>query len=155
MTQPANDRPPRTPITKSGNYRLKVIPPRVDWIRHDPQTGVIETSLLLVDAEGNELKRRVTNKWGDWKSLAFLVGKFSGKFTAELRLDATPMEFLEYIKPACGHTVEVAVNVEPDMRDGVHYHYKDKPQYKYKLEFARGTIRPTPAPDSNMEAPPF
>lgn len=155
MTQPASSYPPRTPITKSGNYRLKVIPPRLDWIKHDPQTGVLEASFLLVDAEGNELKKRVTNKWGDWKSLASLVGGFSGKWIAELRLDATPIEFLEYIKPACGHTVEVAVNVEPDMRDGVHYSYKEKPQYKYKLKFARGTIKPTTSPDLNTEAPPF
>ncbi len=153
MTQPANDRPPRVQITKSGNYRLKVIPPRLEWIRHDTQTGVLDANLLLVDAEGNEIKKRVTNKWGDWKALAFLVGKFSGKFTAELRLDATPMEFLEYIKPACGHTVEVAVTVEPDIRDGVHYHYKDKPQYKYKLNFARGTVKPSAAEPQSGDVP--
>jgi hypothetical protein len=78
-----------------------------------------------------------------------LVGKFSGKYTAELRLDATPAEFLEYLKPAAGQTIDVAVTVEPNGE------WQGKPQFKYKLGFAKGSTKASPAPESNMEAPPF
>ena len=74
-----------------------------------------------------------------------LVGKFSGKFTEELRLDATPAEFLEYITPACGKTCLVGVEPTPSGE------YNGKPQFKYKLTFPKGSQKPVvndlPGPD--------
>ena len=62
-----------------------------------------------------------------------LVGKFSGKYTNEIRLDATPAEFLEYIGPACGQTLLVGVEVEANGE------WQGKPQYKYKMTYPRGS----------------
>jgi len=74
-----------------------------------------------------------------------LVGKFSGNFAKELRLDATPAEFLEYITPACGKTCLVGVEATPSGE------YNGKSQFKYKLTFPRGSQKPIvndlPGPD--------
>ncbi len=95
--------------------------------------------------EGNCLSKNYSTKYG--KALAMLVGKFSGKFTAEIRTDATQAEFLEYLKPACGQTVDVAVTVEPNGE------WQGKPQFKYKLGFARGTVKPSAAEPQSGDVP--
>jgi hypothetical protein len=77
-----------------------------------------------------------------------LVGKFSGKFTEELRLDATPAEFMEYITPACGKTCTLGVEAEPSGE------YNGKPQYKYKLTYPKGSQKPTVS-ETLPDNPPF
>jgi len=144
MTQPANDRPPLKTIEKSGNYRLKLIFPKFDKIKVW-EDGTTSCRLFFVDVEGNCLSKNYSSKYG--KALAMLVGKFSGKFTAEIRTDATQGEFLEYIKPACGQTVDVAVTVEPNGE------WQGKPQFKYKLGFARGTVKPSAAEPQSGDVP--
>ena len=145
MTQPANDRPPLNTIEQSGNYRLKLIAPKFEKIKVW-EDGTTSSRLFFVDVEGNCLSKNYSTKYG--KALAMLVGKFSGKFTNEIRLDATPAEFLEYIAPACGQTLLVGVEVEPNGE------WQGKPQYKYKLSYPRGSQKPTVA-EPTPENPPF
>jgi hypothetical protein len=146
MTQPANDRPPLKTIEQSGNFRLKLTPPKFEKVKVWDD-GTASARIFFVDVEGNCLSKNYSTKYG--KALAMLVGKFSGKYAAEIRLDATPAEFLEYMKPAIGQTIDVAVTVEPNGE------WQGKPQFKYKLGFAKGTVKAVPAPDLNTEAPPF
>ena len=146
MTQSANDRPPLKTIEQSGNYRLKLIAPKLEKVK-TWEDGTVSARIFFVDVEGNCLSKNYSAKYG--KALAMLVGKFSGKYTNELRLDATPAEFLEYLKPAAGQTIYVAVTVEPNGE------WQGKPQYKYKLAFAKGATKASPAADHNQEAPPF
>ena len=145
MTQPANDRPPLVTIERSGNYRLKLIAPKFEKVKVW-EDGTTSARLFFVDSAGNCLSKNYSTKYG--KALAMLVGKFSGKFTAEIRTDATQAEFLEYIKPACGQTIEVAVTVEPNGE------WQGKPQYKYKLAFAKGSQKPA-APEPQAGDVPF
>jgi hypothetical protein len=146
MTQPANDRPPLKTIEQSGNFRLKLTPPKFEKVKVW-EDGTASARIFFVDVEGNCLSKNYSTKYG--KALAMLVGKFSGKYAAEIRLDATPAEFLEYMKPGSGQTIDVAVTVEPNGE------WQGKPQFKYKLGFAKGTVKAIPAPDLNTEAPPF
>ncbi len=144
MTQPENDRPPLKTIEQSGNYSLKLIAPKFEKIKVW-EDGTTSSRLFFVDVEGNCLSKNYSTKYG--KALAMLVGKFSGKFTAEIRTDATQAEFLEYLKPACGQTVDVAVTVEPNGE------WQGKPQFKYKLAFARGTVKPSAAEPQSGDVP--
>lgn len=144
MTQPANDRPPLKTIEQPGNYRLKLIAPKFDKIKVWDD-GTTSARLFFVDVEGNCLSKNYSTKYG--KALAMLVGKFSGKFTAEIRTDATPAEFLEYIKPAAGQTIEVAVEVEANGE------WQGKPQFKYKLGFPRGSQKPAPSQPQSGDVP--
>ena len=144
MNQPANDRPPLKTIEQCGNYRLKLIAPKFDKVKVW-EDGTTSSRLFFVDVEGNCLSKNYSTKYG--KALAMLVGKFTGKFTAEIRTDATQAEFLEYLKPACGQTVDVAVTVEPNGE------WQGKPQFKYKLAFARGTVKPTAAEPQSGDVP--
>ena len=146
MTQPANDRPPLKTIERSGNYRLKLVAPKIEKVK-TWEDGTVSARIFFVDVEGNCLSKNYSAKYG--KALAMLVGKFSGRYTAELRLDATPAEFLEYLKPAAGQTIDVAVTAEPNGE------WQGKPQFKYKLGFAKGSTKASPAQDISPEAPPF
>ena len=116
MTQPANDRPPLKTIEQSGNYRLKLIAPKFEKVKVW-EDGTTSSRLFFVDVEGNCLSKNYSTKYG--KALAMLVGKFSGKFTAEIR------------------------NGE----------WQGKPQFKYKLAFARGTVKPTAAEPQSGDVP--
>ena len=146
MTTDNNDRPPLTSISTNGTYKLKLIKPKFEKVKQW-EDGTSSARLFFVDDKGFCLSKNFSSKYG--KALAMLVGKFSGKYTAELRLDATPAEFLEYLKPAAGQTIDVAVTVEPNGE------WQGKPQFKYKLGFAKGSIKAAPAPDLSQEAPPF
>lgn len=138
MNQPANDRPPLKTIEQSGNYRLKLIAPKFEKVKVW-EDGTTSSRLFFVDVEGNCLSKNYSTKYG--KALAMLVGKFSGKFTNEIRLDATAAEYLEYIGPACGQTILVGVEVEENGE------YNGKPQYKYKMTYPKGSQKPT-VPDA-------
>lgn len=134
-----NDRPPLTSISTNGTYKLKLIKPKFEKIRAWDD-GTVSCRLFFVDDKGFCLSKNFSSKYG--KALAMLVGKFSGKFTEEIRLDATPAEFLQYITPACGQTILVGVEAEPSGE------YNGRPQYKYKLTYPKGSQKPT-VPDSD------
>ena len=138
-----NDRPPLTSISTNGTYRLKLIRPKATDKVKVWDDGTASCRLFFVDDKGFCLTKSFSTKYA--KALAMLVGKFSGKFTNEIRLDATPAEFLEYIAPACGQTILVGVEVEPNGE------YNGKPQYKYKLTYPKGSQKPVvndrPAPE--------
>ena len=134
-----NDRPPLTSISTNGTYKLKLIKPKFEKIRAWDD-GTVSCRLFFVDDKGFCLSKNFSSKYG--KALAMLVGKFSGKFTEEIRLDATPAEFLQYISPACGQTILVGVEAEPSGE------YNGRPQYKYKLTYPKGSQKPT-VPDSD------
>ena len=135
------ERPPLKSIEVSGTYKLKLIKPKFEKVKQYDD-GTTSSRLFFLDDQGNCLSKSYGTKYG--KSLAMLVGKFSGKFTEEIRLDATPAEFIEYIIPACGVTCLVGVEVTPNGE------WQDKPQFKYKLTFPKGTQKPVvdETPDS-------
>ena len=137
-----NDRPPLTSISQNGTYKLKLIKPKFDKIKAWDD-GTVSCRLFFVDDKGYCLSKSYGTKWT--KPLAMLIGKFSGKFTEELRIDATPAEFMQYIEPACGKTCLVGVEA---VENG---EYNGKPQYKYKLTYPKGSQKPVvndlPAPD--------
>lgn len=130
-----NDRPPLTSISTNGTYRLKLIRPKGTDKVKVWDNGTASCRLFFVDDKGFCLTKSFSTKYA--KALAMLVGKFSGKFTNEIRLDATPAEFLEYIAPACGQTILVGVEVEPNGE------YNGKPQYKYKMTYPKGSQKPS------------
>ena len=139
MTTPENnDRPALTSISTNGTYRLKLIKPKFEKVKVW-EDGTTSARLFFVDDKGFCLSKNFSSKYG--KALAMLVGKFSGKFTAEIRLDATPAEYLEYISPACGQTILVGVEVEANGE------WQGKPQFKYKLTYPKGSTKPT-VPDA-------
>jgi hypothetical protein len=138
MSTENNDRPPLTSISTNGMYRLKLIKPKFEKVKVW-EDGTTSARLFFVDDKGFCLSKNFSSKYG--KALAMLVGKFSGKFTAEIRLDATPAEYLEYISPACGQTILVGVEVEQNGE------WQGKPQFKYKLTYPKGSAKPT-VPDA-------
>ena len=145
MTTENNDRPPLTSISTNGTYKLKLIKPKFEKVKVW-EDGTCSARLFFVDDKGFCLSKNFSSKYG--KALAMLVGKFSGKFTEELRLDATPAEFMQYVEPACGKTCLIGVEAIPNGE------WNGKPQFKYKLTFPKGGQKPI-VPESHTEAPPF
>ena len=139
MTPENNDRPPLTSISVPGNYRLKLIKPKFEKVKKW-EDGTCSARIFFVDSIGFCLSKNFSTKYG--KSLAMLVGKFSGKFTKDIRLDATPAEYMEYLEPACGQTIEVGVEPEANGE------YNGKPQYKYKLTYPKGAQKPILPPEA-------
>jgi len=146
MTTENNDRPPLTSISTNGSYMLKLIKPKIEKIKVW-EDGTVSARLFFVDDKGFCLSKNFSSKYG--KALAMLVGKFSGKFTEELRLDATPAEYLQYIAPACGQTTIVGVECEPNGE------YNGKAQYKYKMMYSKGSQKPVINNIDLSDAPPF
>jgi hypothetical protein len=140
------ERPPLKSIEVSGTYKLKLIKPKFEKVKQY-EDGTTSARLFFMDDAGNCLSKSYGTKYG--KSLAMLVGKFSGKFTEELRLDATPAEYLQYIAPACGQTTIVGVECEANGE------YNGKPQYKYKMMYSKGSQKPVINNIDLSDAPPF
>ncbi len=146
MTQPNADRPPLVSITKSDLYRLRLSKPRLEKIK-SWEDGTVSAFLFFSDAAGNCLNVKYST--AKPKALAMLVGKITGKFTNEIRMGATPAEFIDYIAPACNIITDISVEVEPDMRLGVHHQFNGKLQYKYRLNFGKGTVKPEVKPKAD------
>lgn len=142
MTTQNNDRPPLTPITESGVYRLSLSKPKLEKVKAW-EDGTVSARLFFKTVEGKCLSQQYGTKYP--KSLAMLVGKISGKYTPEIRMGALPAEFIDYIAPACNQPTEIAVEVTPNGE------WNGQPQYKYKLSFGKGTMKPS-APKPNDEA---
>lgn len=145
MSTPNQDRPPLKSIETAGTYKLKLIKPAFDKIRQW-EDGTVSCRLFFLDDQGNCLSKSYGSKYA--KPLAMLIGKFSGKFTEEIRLDATPAEFLQYIEPACGKTCLIGVEAIPNGE------WNGKPQFKYKLTFPKGSQKPV-VQEAPPENPPF
>jgi hypothetical protein len=133
MTPNTPERPPLKSIEVSGTYKLKLIKPKFEKVRQY-EDGTTSCRLFLLDDNGNCLSKSYGTKYP--KALAMLIGKISGTFTKEIRMDATPAEFIEYISPACGVTALIGVEVEPNGE------WNGKPQFKYKLSFPKGSQKP-------------
>lgn len=138
MNPESYERPPLTSISANGTYKLKLIKPKFEKVKVW-EDGTCSARLFFVDDKGFCLSKNYSSKYG--KALAMLVGKFSGKYTNEIRLDATAAEYLEYIGPACGQTILVGVEVEANGE------YNGKPQYKYKMTYPKGSQKPS-VPDA-------
>ena len=141
MSQPNADRPPLTPISVPGLYRLRMSKPKFEKVKMH-EDGTVSARLFFVDAAGQCLSKTYGTKYP--KPLAMLVSKLSGKdWTDEIRQGATVAEFLDYIAPACNVVSNIGVDVTPDGE------WQGRPQYKYKLTFGKGTVKPT---DNNPPA---
>lgn len=134
MSTENNDRPPLTDISQNGTYKLKLIKPKFEKIKKWDD-GTVSCRLFFVDDKGFCLSKNFSSQYG--KALAMLVGKFSGSFVEnELRIDATPAEFMQYIEPACGKTCLVGVEATPDKE------WNGRQMYKYKMTYAKGSQKP-------------
>lgn len=138
-----NDRPPLTTITTSGVYRLRLTAPKLDRIK-SYEDGTCSAKLFFIDEQGNCFSKSYGTKYPG--SLALLVGRLSGTYAKEIRADATPAEFQQYVSPAVGKPADISVEVTPNGE------WNGKPQYKYKLTFAKGSQKPTaPAPKADTD----
>lgn len=120
-----NSLPPLQTITQSGFYRLKLVKPKYERIKVKENKSVA-CRLFFIAADGQCLTKAFSTEWP--KSLAILIGRMSGSFTKEIRFDPSVQEFIDYVAPACGKTVEFKVDVEQSGE------WNGKPQYKYRLE---------------------
>lgn len=149
MTPAPYDRPPLTSISANGTYKLKLIKPKFEKVKVW-EDGTVSCRLFFVDDKSFCLSKSFGTKFA--KPLAMLVGKYSGKFTEELRIDATAAEFMHYIEPACGQTILIGVEATESGE------YNGKPQYKYKLTYPKGSqkpVVPTDSQEDTTEQPPF
>lgn len=142
-----NDRPPLTTITQSGLYRLRLTAPKLDRIKVY-EDGTCSAKLFFLDESGNCFSKSYGTKYAG--SLAMLVGRLSGTYAKEIRADATPAEFQQYVSPAVGRPTDIAVEVTPNGE------WNGKPQFKYKLTFPKGSQKPAaPAPKADSDGVPF
>lgn len=148
MNTPNNERPPLKPISVSGTYKLKLIRPKGTDKVKVWEDGTASCRLMFLDDAGNCLWKTFSTKWA--KPFAMLVGKFSGNFTKEIRIDATPAEYLQYIDGAVGKTCVLGVEVQ---EDGVHP--DNTPRFKYKLTYPRGSQKPVVNDLPNPEDVPY
>lgn len=139
--EPTNEKTPLTTITQSGTYKLKLIRPKGTDKVKVWEDGSASCRIFFLDDKGFCLWKNF--RTGYAKPLAMLVGKFSGKFTNEIRMDATPAEFLQYIDPACGKTCLIGVEVsQAKDKDGNLKSYKGEPEWAYKFVYPKGSQKP-------------
>lgn len=140
-----NDRPALTTITQSGVYRLRLTAPKLDRIK-SYEDGTCSAKLFFLADDGHCLSKSYGTKYAG--SLAMLVGRLSGSYAKEIRADATPAEFQQYVSPAVGKPTDISVEVTPNGE------WNGKPQFKYKLTFPKGGQKPA-APAADSEGVPF
>jgi hypothetical protein len=145
--EPNNDKAPLTTITQSGTYKLKLIRPKGTDKVKVWEDGTASCSLFFLDDKGFCLWKNFGTGYG--KALAMLVGKYSSNFVKEIRLDATPAEYLEYISPACGQTCLIGVEVShaKDKAGNLKYDKDGKPKWSYRFTYPKGSQKPT-VPDA-------
>jgi len=153
--EPTNEKTPLTTITQSGTYKLKLIRPKgTDKVKVWGD-GSASCDIFFLDDKGFCLWKSFGTTYAG--ALAMLVGKFSGKYTNEIRLDATPAEYLQYLDPACGKTCLIGVEVShaKDKQGNLKF-YKDQPKWAYKFTYPKGSQKPTVANDlPNPEDVPY
>lgn len=145
MNHEQHERPPLTTISTAGTYKLKLVKPKFEKIKIW-EDGTASVRLFFVDEMGNCLSKSYGTKYT--KALAMLIGKMTGAFAAEIRMDATAAELMQYLEPACGLTA--SIGVEPTHTGD----WEGRPQYKYKLTFPKGSVKPT-ITDAPVSDPPF
>lgn len=144
------DRKPLTTITESGNYRLTLLRPKVDFMKvWDDNT--VSAPLRFVTEDGKVLTQKYGTKYP--KPLAMLVGKISGKFANEIRPGATPDDLVKYLEPALNIPTDIAVEVSfaKDKTGAQKFKQNGEPMYSYKLSFAKGAQKPSAVPPSSID----
>jgi hypothetical protein len=126
--QDPNARPPLKNIEKSGTYVLKLCKPKDDKI-YDRfklnKSGFASCSLFFMDGDGNCVTNRYSAQWG--KSLAVVIGKFSGKYCQTPSEQMSVEQLIKYCEPAFGKIATVEMEVTPNGE------FNGKPQFKYKF----------------------
>jgi len=151
--EPNNERTPLTSISQNGTYKLKLIRPKGTDKVKVWEDGTASARLFFVDDKGFCLSKNFSTKYG--KALAMLVGKYSGKYTEEIRLDATAAEYLQYIDGACGQTCLIGVEVSHAKdKEGNLKFYKEAPVWDYKFTYPKGSQKPV-VKDALPDNPPF
>jgi hypothetical protein len=145
--EPNNEKAPLTTITQSGTYKLKLIRPKGTDKVKVWEDGTASCSLFFLDDKGFCLWKNFGTGYA--KALAMLVGKYSSNFAKEIRLDATPAEYLEYISPACGQTCLIGVEVShaKDKAGNLKYDKDGNPKWSYRFTYPQGSQKPT-VPDA-------
>jgi hypothetical protein len=113
MQQP--ERTPLTPISKSGRYTLRMGKINPQFIRQSTFDGSLEYAFFFTDQKNNSLSYKCSVGKSSGKSLAILIGKFSGQYKQPL------------VK-----TLEVDVEV---VKQGVGQ--TGKPWFNYRLNFPK------------------
>ena len=153
--EPNNQKITYTTISQSGTYKLKLIRPKGTDKVKVWSDGSASCRLLFVDDKGFCLWKNFGTGYG--KALAMLVGKYSNNFTNEIRMDATPAEYLQYIEPACGQTCLIGVEVsQAKDKEGNLKFYNEEPVWAYKFTYPKGSQKPV-VPDAlpNPEDVPY
>jgi len=130
MQQP--ERTPLTPISKSGRYTLRMQKINPQYIRQSTFDGSLEYAFFFTDQKNNSLSYKCSVGKSSGKSLAILIGKFSGQYKQPLVLEADVDKFVAYCEPAVGKTLEVDVEV---VKQGVGQ--TGKPWFNYRLNFPK------------------
>lgn len=152
--EPNNDKAPLTTISHSGTYKLKLIRPKGTDKVKVWEDGTASCRLFFVDDKGFRLWKNFSTQYG--KPLAMLVGRFSNNFTNEIRMDATPAEFLQYLEPACGKTCLVGVEVSHAKdKAGNPKFYNGEPVWSYKFVYPKGSQKPAVNDLPNPEDVPY
>jgi hypothetical protein len=147
-----NDKQQLTKITESGTYRLSLSKPKFEKTKQWDD-GTVSARLFFKTCEGKFLTKNYGTQYP--KPLAMLVGKLSGKFTEEIRANATIADYIEYVSPACGIYTEIGVEVSPAKdKDGNPKFYNGEPEYSYRLSFPKGSQKPV-VNDAPEASPPF
>ena len=125
------ERPALKTITASGTYQLRLCQPKPEKFKLS-KAGFPSVWIFFLDAEGNCLSKYYSVQYG--KSLAMLIGKFTGKYTQTLAESATLEELTSHVSQAANCIAEVEVEAtegEP---------YNGKPQFKYKFKSVKAVI---------------
>lgn len=143
------ERPPLKTITTSGTYQLRLCKPKPEKIKLNA-AGYPSAWIFFIDAEGNCVSKYYSVQYG--KSLAMLIGKFSGQYILTLPESAS----LEQLQAQIDKAVNCIAAVDIECTENGEWN--GKPQFKYKfksvtkiVELAKPEDKPVPEFDGKND----
>ena len=121
-----------------------------DYIQQSKFDQTVEYAFYFTDQNNQSLTYKCSAGRGDGKSLAILIGKFSGQYKQPISPSVSVEQFIDYCTPAVGKSVEVDVEIT---KQGVGK--TGKPWYNYKLNFPKSATKPANDQQSEGGAIPF
>ena len=126
------ERPELKTITTSGTYQLRLCKPKPEKFKLNA-AGYPSVWIFLLDAEGNCVSKYYSVQYG--KSLAMLIGKFSGEYVQTLPESAS----LEQLKAQVDLAVNCVAEVEVEATENGEWN--GKAQYKYKFKSVKKIVQ--------------
>jgi len=147
----APQKTPVTPISNPGRYVLRMAKINPDYIQQSQFDQTVEYAFYFTDQSNHSLTYKCSAGRGDGKSLAILIGKFSGQYKQPISPSVSVEQFIDYCTPAVGKSVEVDVEI---IGQGVGKK-SGKPYFKYRLNFPKSATKPANDQQSEGGAIPF